>query len=142
MMIINPNQIIGKIKTTIQEWNKPKLTMKGRVTVANQYLLSKIWYAAEIVPPRKEHIAKINSHIFKFVWGHKTEYVSRDTMFLPPSKGGLGILHMESKMAAMHCLHIGDMISDKEAKWISLAVYWCGHSVRSVAPALPRRNAP
>ncbi len=63
-------------------------------------------------------------------------------MFLPPSEGGIGVLHIESKMAAIQCLHIGDMISNKEAKWIPLAVYWCGHSIRSAAPALPRRNAP
>jgi len=133
---------IIQLEKSIEKWDVSDLTMKGRVTVVNIYILTKIWYIAEITPPPKKIIRKINSLIFPFIWGIKLEHVNRATMFLPPSKGGWGVIDIKSKMATMHCSHVGNIISARKTKWKELAIYWCGFHLREIAPILAVNTRP
>lgn len=116
--------------------------MKGRVTVANTYILSKIWYLAEVDPPHRADVKRINRMIFRFIWGHNGEFVNRATMFLPPFRGGLGVINIENRVAAMQGKHVQQTVGDEKAKWKNLAKYWCALSLRELAPALLRKNTP
>ncbi len=133
---------ISQIARALEEWGDCDLTMLGRVTVANTHILSKIWYLAEIDPPQKREIKQINRLIFRFIWGHNGEFVARATMFLPPSRGGLGVINIEDRVAAMQGIHVSKTVSNETAKWKALARYWCAISLRAIAPALLRNNTP
>ena len=45
---------------------------------------------------------------------------------------------IESKVAAIQGVHIGNIVSDKQVKWRSLAEYWCGIPFRE---SLPLKNS-
>lgn len=133
---------IKQLENGIKEWNECDLTMKGRVTVANTYILSKMWYLAEVDPPQRGEVKRINRLIFPFIWGHKGEFVDRATMFLPPSRGGLGVINIEDRVAAMQGIHVKQTVGNEVAKWKTLARYWCALSFQKIAPALLRKNTP
>ena len=102
---------LHQIKESTRAWDDSGLTMKGKVAVVNIFILSKLWYTAEVIPPPKDIIKKIDRVIFTFLWGSKTEHVSRISMFLPPppSQGAWG-----------------SWIS--KAKWLLCRVYTLGTS--------------
>ena len=52
----------------------------------------------------------------------------------PPSQGGLGVMDIESKVATMQGIHIGNIVSEKQTKWRVLAEYWCGTVLRGIIP--------
>ena len=79
-------------------------------------------------------IAKVNRLVFTFLW--KNEWVSRRTLVLPPVEGGLGIFHVESRLAAFRCDHLRRLMIGSSAKWQIFARYWIGLSLRKWAPAL------
>ena len=47
-------------------------------------------------------------------------------------------MDIESKVAAIQGVHIGNIVSDKQVKWRSLAEYWCGIPFRE---SLPLKNS-
>ena len=70
------------------------------------------------------------------------EFVSRATMHLPPSQGDMGVVDFVSRLAALRLVHVGDLVSRGPAKWKVLASYWCGFSLRLVAPEMARLTVP
>ncbi|KAJ2261830.1 hypothetical protein GGI01_001992, partial [Coemansia sp. RSA 376] len=42
--------LVSKIQSTITGWRQRKLSLYGRVLLANSVLLAKLWYAARITP--------------------------------------------------------------------------------------------
>ena len=64
---------LNEIKESTKAWDDSGLTMKGKAAVVNNFILSKLWYTAEVIPPPKDIIRKINRVIFIFLWGHTTE---------------------------------------------------------------------
>jgi len=133
---------ISDIRKAIAAWENSDLSMKGKVTVVNNFILSKLWYLAEVIPPPKNRVKLINRLVFQFIWGMKTEYVNRETLHLLPSKGGLGVIDIKSKVVTLQGIHVGNIVSGKKAKWKSLARYWCGFSLRDIAPELAHNNTP
>ena len=133
---------ISEIESAVKNWEGKELTMKGRVAVVNTFILSKIWFLAEVDPPRGREVKRINRLIFPFIWGHKGEFVGRATMCLPSSKGGLGVINIEDKIAAMQSTHIKQILDGTKPKWKALAKYWCAMSLRAQNPNLVRVNMP
>ena len=47
------------------------LCLEQRVRFANTFALSKLWYVAKVVPPLKQAVQGLRSHVGQFVWrGH------------------------------------------------------------------------
>ena len=68
------------------------LSLKGKTIVLNTFILSKLWFIADIFPIPKELTPEINKIIFVYLWkGSATEPIARETFCLPKDKGGLGI---------------------------------------------------
>ena len=134
MDILNENMLMPKISTAVRLHMPRALTLRGKVTVINTVICAKLWYVGACVLFSKEFISRVNRLIFKFIW--KNEWVSRNTLVLPPTDGGLGVYSLDLRLAAFRCDHLRRLFQDSEAKWKHFAVYWIGHSVRMWAPAL------
>ena len=121
---------INKLKNTLDAWKSRSLSFKGKSMVINAMALSKIWYLGTVIEPLRKALKKINSSIFNFFWSDKMELVSRDTIFLPFSKGGLGVLNPDRQIQALNLKAFGDIISpDPKDHWVYLAQYWIGRRI-------------
>jgi hypothetical protein len=51
---------IAKIKKTLEKLSNRNLSFRGKILLAKALILSRIWYAAYLIPLNKKQIAEIN----------------------------------------------------------------------------------
>ena len=126
----NWKEVLTKLDQILNIWKVRHLSLKGRSLIVNTLALSKIWYLGTIVRPLKKDITKIKSLIFKFIWDGSMEQVSRDTLYLPVWRGGLGILEPWRQMQALDLKDFKYIIHKEcEYLWVYLARYWIGRHI-------------
>ena len=75
---MNFNDVLTKIKSFIQQWNRRILTPIGRITVFKTLILSKLNHLFLSLPtPKNEIIASLCKDIFEFIWKAKCDKVKR-----------------------------------------------------------------
>ncbi|KAG0780139.1 hypothetical protein G6F21_012267 [Rhizopus arrhizus] len=86
------DQLLQNIKTQCSIYSQRNLSIRGRVTVTNTLLLSKLWYSLRVISLPKSFFCQIRSTIYQFISkGIKPGF--RYALFCQPlSKGGLGLL--------------------------------------------------
>ena len=88
-------------------WGNAKLSLAGRVIIANHVLLSTVWYIASSWLFAKSCIGQIRRLIKNFIWAgsdrsHVRAKVSWNTLITPKRHGGLGIIDpMDQCMALL-----------------------------------------
>ncbi|KAG0954319.1 hypothetical protein G6F31_013182 [Rhizopus arrhizus] len=85
------DQLLQNIKTQCSIYSQRNLSIRGRVTVTNTLLLSKLWYSLRVISLPKSFFCQIRSTIYQFISkGIKPGF--RYALFCQPlSKGGLGL---------------------------------------------------
>ena len=126
----NAEVILEKVKRTANLYRGRQLTLKAKATIANTAICSQLWYVGSCILFPPDTIKEIEKTIFKFVWGNQTELVSRKTIIDSPSNGGLGIVHIGSKLNSLLCTHIKRLLTVSGPKWQEFAIYWIGHQLR------------
>ncbi|GAN06991.1 conserved hypothetical protein [Mucor ambiguus] len=87
------DNLISTIRTSCQLHSARNLTLRGRVTVLNSLILSKLWHVLRLVTFLPFEFASIQSIISSFVNRNaKITRLSFDTLTLPRSQGGLKLL--------------------------------------------------
>ncbi|KAG1040050.1 hypothetical protein G6F43_012369 [Rhizopus delemar] len=86
------DHLLQNIKTQCSIYSQRNLSIRGRVTVTNTLLLSKLWYSLRVISLPKSFFRQIRSTIYQFISkGIKPGF--RYALFCQPlSKGGLGLL--------------------------------------------------
>jgi hypothetical protein len=83
--------LIGKLIN----WSHNTLSLAGRILVANQVLLTSIWYLAACCNPNPKMCCQVRGVIRNFIWGDKDAparaKVKWETLALPTAQGGLGV---------------------------------------------------
>jgi len=133
---------LAKISKTVNLYQSRSVSMYGKAVISNVSICSKLWYlvATTILPA--PFLDKIIRLVFDFVWSNKTEKVSRNTMYLESDKGGIGLVHIKSKIKAMQVKHLLQLLNKEYAKWHSFAIYWIGFSLRSFKPEYASNSIP
>lgn len=67
----------------------------------NTFILSKLWYVAQVFPPLSRHIAEIRKLCGNFIWNGMIFRVERNQLYLDYFKGGLKLVDPEAKMKAL-----------------------------------------
>ena len=87
---------IEKVEKLLSHWSYRYLTPFGKVTVIKSLALSKLSHVALVIPnPTKQMFKKLETILYKFLWGNKSEKVSREDTKLPEKLGGLGMPDVE-----------------------------------------------
>lgn len=89
---------LQKIRGICHSWSLRDISLKGKVTVANSLLISLLQFpsAATFTPPQVfEEYRKI---ISEFVWNGKKPKVAYNTLILPISQGGLGLMDYPTRV--------------------------------------------
>ena len=90
LLKLNYARSLGKIKTELQIWDKRYLTLYGKVTILNLFILSQLVYLMSVLPsPTEEFLIQIHRMIFNFLWSGKPYQIKRNVMILRKSQGGM-----------------------------------------------------
>lgn len=71
----------------------------------------------------------------------KNEKIARDTLFLNPKEGGIGLINPEIKLKTLWLKHIHRVIVNPE-KALSLTFFWCALSLRKFNSSLWSNTLP
>ena len=125
----NWGAVMHKVVKSINLHKSRFLTMAGKAVIVNTLICSKLWYVGSVttIPSAvRDDFVKL---IFAFIWSNKVEKVKRGTLYLPCGDGGINLIHLDSKLKALHVKHILKLLYGEYAKWHPLAIYWIGHQI-------------
>jgi hypothetical protein len=91
--------IIGKVRAKAKEAYMRELCLAHRIAFI--YLLSKIWYAAQTLPPLKTHTQQIASATTQFIWKGTTFRVPISTLQKAKTRGGWELNDVNAKCKAL-----------------------------------------
>lgn len=102
----NYNNLIANLKHAISLHHRRILNIYQKAFILNTYVLSKLWYIAQIIPPNNKHIAEIRKICFRFLWQGYFYSVAKIELYLPICKGGLALEDVESKTKSLFIKNI------------------------------------
>ena len=138
---VNWVRVRNKMALSANLMSQRHLTFSDKSQLIQQSLASKVWYIGNAIYLPLKFGKSLDRIICKFLWGKKMEVVSRDTIKLPRDKGGLNIVDIETKIAAMRVKHILTAI-DTDAKWKFFTIYWIGLTLNTYYPNITDNRSP
>ncbi len=91
-MKLNYTKSLRKMEDILKIWGRRYLTLYGKVTVLNTFVISQLVYLLSVLPsPSKAMLTQIEKMIFDFVWCNKPDKVKRGVMKLSKYDGGMSI---------------------------------------------------
>ena len=98
---ISPEDHVAPLLIAIRKklvyWNTAKLSLAGRVVIANQVLLASMWYILSAWLGSRSALSQVQRLIRNFLWGSKDcsdvrAKVSWKVITTPKDEGGLGLI--------------------------------------------------
>ena len=121
---------VEKFQKKLDMWRGRALSLKGKALIINALGASGLWYTATVLPMPANVAQKISRLIWEFFWSGKTELVTRKQCVQPREKGGMGVVHVPSKLKALQLRWVAVALdSDSSVKWVHFARYWLGRQL-------------
>lgn len=118
MIDVNYIRLIKSLQQRLIINESRNLNLIQRSWILNTFILSKLWYVAQVFPPRNSHLAKIKSLVGRFLWKTSIFRIARDQLYLPFHKGGINLVDPESKCKALFIRNVikenDDGVEDEE----------------------------
>ncbi|KAJ8358360.1 hypothetical protein AAFF_G00013170 [Aldrovandia affinis] len=93
---------LNLVRTRLGVWTRRRLSLTGRVVVVRSVLLPLLIHLAYVFPvPARTKLA-LTRLVFRFLWGGRYEYVTRELMYMPVSGGGPGVPRIPLKLDVLH----------------------------------------
>ena len=108
----NFNERLAKVSKLIHQWCLRKLTLKGKVLVANTLLLPQLLYICTVLGTPTWVIKKYNNMIRNFIWGDKPAKVKYSCLINNYENGGLRLQDLECKSRALKTKWLKDMCDE------------------------------
>ena len=111
----NPRELllssIISIPKDMKSWTffSKGLSFNGRVLVVNSLCASKLWYIISVLQPPQNYISSLQKAFIDFVW-HGRHWVKSDILYLRKSQGGLGLVHILSRLHAFRLRFIHEYL--------------------------------
>ena len=140
--------LFGSIPTEVDNW-QPKinklekslnlrrlrsLSLPGKALITNVLGLSKLLYLARVLVLPAWVISRVNALIGPFLWGSQLETVSRNTCFLSPRLGGLGLCNCLLKCCALSLAGLATTLDSPGDSSFFLCKYFVGRRLSSLCP--------
>ncbi|XP_012487975.1 uncharacterized protein LOC105801186 [Gossypium raimondii] len=115
--------IVDKVRKKLQSWDARKLSIAGRITLAQSILLSIPNYFMQSLMIPKGVSADIERLVRQFIWGNtdgqpKMSLVGWNSICQPRSRGGLGFRHLEDQNSSF-LMKIGfNLASKSNVFWV------------------------
>ena len=121
-----------KLKRVLDMWKGRALSLRGRVLIVKVLGLSKLDYLARVVIVPGWVIARVNSLVWCFVWGGKTELIKRETCLLPFSQGGLGMTDFSVRVRALRIVNVVGSLTRGSGKMWCYLRYFVGRRLSTL----------
>jgi len=122
--------LLTKFRTVLNSAKGRALSIFGKTVVCNVLALSKLWYRGAVSPVSKHFVKLFQRETFRYIWGSTAEPIRRSVLYKSVLDGGLGVIHILSKLQAFQLKHLKSLILGNSAKWTYFAKYWLGLSLR------------
>ena len=111
------------------EWSSRELpTLHQRVQVINMYITSRIMYHALVLPLPPKYAKQFDIEVRRFLFRGKITMgkLKLEELSNPTDKGGLGLVDVTRKCAALFLKHTVRMMTREEGGWRHIS-YWLHH---------------
>jgi hypothetical protein len=115
---------INMVRAQAQMAYNRNLCLVQRIQYVQTYLLAKIWYLAQIIPPTKRHTQQLTTICTWFIWKGTTFRVPLTTLQRPLSQGGWNVPNIALKCQALLLGRMWKMIRQKESAPATLLQSW------------------
>ncbi|MGL4765398.1 MAG: hypothetical protein ACRC2N_10280, partial [Aeromonas sp.] len=95
------DEILGSMERRLTFWKRRLLNLRGKILIVNALMLSKMWYALEVISFPVWVYKKLKSCILNFIWEGKPAKIQYDTIIGPVEEGGLGLLDPWIRMKSL-----------------------------------------
>ena len=100
------NKMLGQIRKHLNRWAEHKLSLAGRIMVANQVILSSIWYLASCMDFSVQALTLVRATVRNYMWSGKKATRTRarvkwSTAVLPIVRGGVKIIDPQWQASAL-----------------------------------------
>ena len=95
----------------------------GKALVSNALALSRVWYAASLVPMPSWALSQFNSLVFNFFWSGKRDLEAWKVVFHSQENGGFSVVSTEFKVQSLLVQWIKRFASSLSG-WVGLMTYW------------------
>ena len=104
MAKLNLIPIIRQTEETLQIWSKRKLTLTGRVLIANTLIESKLVYRFGVIANIDDMIMQqLQDIIWEYIWQGKRAKISFNILRTPKDQGGLRLCDVRAKHKTILC---------------------------------------
>jgi Reverse transcriptase (RNA-dependent DNA polymerase) len=111
-VVKNYEKLLNNINYLINLHQRRNLNIIQKIWFANTFVLSKMWYLSQIIPPENLILAKLRKTIGKFIWNGLLYKINRCQLFMSPKKGGLSLIDIEMKAKALFIKNILYKVED------------------------------
>ena len=110
----NMEKKLIRVESLIATWEKRHLTTTGRVAIAKSVLLSQLVYPMQTLDLEDDMLERIEKKLYNFIKGPtKRNWLSRDFICTPTSRGGLGFFNIRDFYFAQKLTLIRRYAKDK-----------------------------
>jgi hypothetical protein len=100
------NKMLSQLWKHLSIWSTQKLSLAGRIMIANQVVLSSIWYLASCTDLSGKALKLTRALVRNYMWSGQREACTRtrvkwDTTVLPIVRGGIKILDPQWQTSAL-----------------------------------------
>jgi hypothetical protein len=111
------NNLKLKLEKSFQRWRPliPTLSYKGRKIIINTFVTPRLWHFFQVLPFSRNQIAALQKTITDFFWCGKKHWLTYKHLYMPVSKGGLGLTDLYSKLQVFRVTQACKYLSHTES---------------------------
>ena len=106
---------IQKIKTKLNMWQTPDLSLYGRTLLAKTIGVSQLIYTASMLTVPENVIQKTQAELFAFLWRNKKDKIKRKVIYQPLVDGGLNFINFRTMSKSLRLSWIGRLLDGSDA---------------------------
>jgi hypothetical protein len=107
--------LLDKISRRCSRASQLYNSARTRTLYANSHILSLSLHSLTFYPAPDSFLTKLRSNLLDFVWGYKRHPVSKEIVFLPVKKGGLGLIDPFALNKANNLRRLNSLLTNSDS---------------------------
>ena len=103
---------LTKCMAVLRRWKCRNLSFKGKATVINSLVISRLVYLATVLPIPQWVISMVRKNLMDFIWRGKQPLISYNSLILPVDKGGLKLCDLSNKRDSLRIKYISKILKE------------------------------
>ena len=129
--------VLHSLQTTLISWGSRALcTLQQRVQVLQTFALSKLWYAAQVLPLPDNIVKKIESASSTFIFRGRPERLKLAELQNTKERGGLGLVCVATKAECLLLRQSLRILAQPQADCFLHLGHWLGFALHETFPQL------